>query len=103
GIVFAITFLVVQFSAMAYSPRVVLLFADSRATYHALGIFFATFIYALAALVWTDRESAGRVPLLSIYVVGSLLIVSVVVFAWLIRSVSNLQIQYVLRTIGAHG
>ncbi len=50
GIVFAIAFVMVQFSALAYSPRLVILFANSPTLYHCLGIFFATFIYSLAAL-----------------------------------------------------
>ena len=53
GIVFAIAFVMVQFSALAYSPRLVVMFASSPALYHTLGIFFATFIYSLAALIWT--------------------------------------------------
>ena len=55
GIVFAISFVVVQFGALAYSPRFVAALAGGRLQYHSLGIFFATFTYALAALIWTDR------------------------------------------------
>ena len=43
GIVFAIAFVTVQFSAVAYSPRLVAMFADDPVLYHTLGIFFATF------------------------------------------------------------
>ena len=84
GIVFAIAFVMVQFSALAYSPRVVVLFANSPALYHSLGIFFATFIYSLAALIWTDRSGAGTVPLFSYLLVASLLIMSMLAFARLI-------------------
>src|SRR5215469_15644420 len=59
GIVFAIAFVVVQFSAFAYSPRLVAMFASSPALFHSLGAFFATFTYALAALMWTDRGGSG--------------------------------------------
>ena len=65
GIVFAIAFVLVQFNALAYSPRLVVLFAGSPRLFHTLGIFFATFFYSLAAIVWTDRGGSGRVPLFS--------------------------------------
>src|ERR1700749_1026960 len=55
GIVFAMSFVMVQFSAIAYSPRLVLWFARDRTLFHALGAFTATFIYALFTLAWVDR------------------------------------------------
>ena len=81
GIVFAIAFVVVQFSALAYSPRLVVMFANSPTLYHTLGIFFATFTYSLAALAWTDRGGSGEVPLFSTMLVNVLLIVSMLAFA----------------------
>jgi uncharacterized membrane protein len=103
GIVFAIAFVLVQFSTLAYSPRLVIMFASSPTLFHTLGIFFATFLYSLAALVWTDRGGSGRVPLFSTLLVGTLLIVSVMAFARLVQSLNDLQIHNVLRIIGAHG
>jgi len=103
GIVFAIAFVMVQFSALAYSPRLVFMFASSPALYHSLGIFFATFTYSLVALIWTDRGGSGRVPFLSSWLVEALLIISLLAFARLISSLNDLQIQNVLRTIGARG
>src|ERR1700739_1629360 len=50
GIVFSLTFLMVQFSASAYSPRLVLWVVRDRVMAHALGVFIATFLYAIAAL-----------------------------------------------------
>ena len=50
GIVFAMAFVMVQFSAIAYSPRLVLWFARDRMLFHALGAFMATFVYALFLL-----------------------------------------------------
>jgi uncharacterized membrane protein len=103
GIVFAIAFVAVQFSALAYSPRLVVMFADSPPIYHALGVFFATFTYSLAALIWTDRNGSGTVPFFSTLLVTALLIVSMLAFARLIRSVNNLQIHNVLAVIGTRG
>ena len=42
GIVFAMAFVMVQFSAIAYSPRLVLWFARDRTLFHSLGVFAAT-------------------------------------------------------------
>ena len=50
GIVFSIAFVVVQFSAIAYSPRLVLWFAQDPVLYHSLGVFVATFMYSLFAI-----------------------------------------------------
>src|SRR5262249_27087826 len=46
GIVFSLTFVMVQFSASAYSPRLVLWIVRDPVLSHALGIFSATFLYA---------------------------------------------------------
>jgi uncharacterized membrane protein len=103
GIVFAIAFVMVQFSSLAYSPRLVVMFANSPTLYHSLGIFFATFIYSLAALVWTDRSGSGAVPLFSYLLVTILLVMSMLAFARLIQSINNLQIDNVLQTVGSRG
>ena len=103
GIVFAIAFVMVQFSALAYSPRLVVMFASSPTLYHSLGVFFATFIYALVALIWTDRGGSGTVPLFSYLLVTVLLIISMLAFVRLIRSVNDLQIHNVLQVIGSRG
>jgi uncharacterized membrane protein len=103
GIVFAIAFVMVQFSAVAYSPRLVTLFAASPTLFHTLGIFFATFTYSLVALTWTDRAGSGTVPLFSTLLVTALLVISLLAFARLIQSISTLQIHNVLRIIGEHG
>jgi uncharacterized membrane protein len=103
GMVFAIAFVVVQFSALAYSPRLVVMFASNPTLYHAMGIAFATFTYSLAAIVWTDRGAAGSVPLLSYLTVAVLLVISMIAFVRLIQIVHSLQIQNVLQIIGSHG
>ena len=103
GIVFAISFVVVQFGALAYSPRFVAALAGGRLQYHSLGIFFATFTYALAALIWTDRYGSGTVPMVSTYMVEILLVASMMAFARLIQSLEGLQIHNVLRRIGGKG
>jgi uncharacterized membrane protein len=103
GIVFAIAFVMVQFSAIAYSPRLALWFARDRVLFHSLGIFVATFIYALATLAWVDRNGSGTVPMLSVLMVAALLIVSMLLFSWLIQRLHDLQIVNVLQQIGDKG
>lgn len=103
GIVFAMAFVMVQFNAIAYSPRLALWFARDRILFHALGIFAATFIYALFALAWVDRGGSGTVPLFSCLLVGILLIVSMLLFSRLVQRVGDLQITRVLQIVGDRG
>jgi uncharacterized membrane protein len=103
AIVFSIAFVMVQFSAIAYSPRLVLWFARDPTLFHSLGIFVATFIYALSTLAWVDRGGSGRVPLFSCLLVAVMLITSVLLFARLVQRLSDLQISNVLHTIGDRG
>src|SRR6516162_9376043 len=60
-------------------------------------------VFALAALVWTDRGGSGRVPLFSTLLVGILLIVSMTAFIRLVQSLNDLQIHNVLQVIGTRG
>jgi uncharacterized membrane protein len=101
GIVFSLAFVMVQFSATACSPRLVVWLARDTVLFHSLGAFIATFIYAIATLVWVDREGSGKVPLFSAALVISLLVASAMLFAPLIQRLSNLQAMRVLQYIGS--
>jgi uncharacterized membrane protein len=103
GLVFSLAFVMVQFSATAYSPRLVSWLAGSARMNHTLGIFTATFLYSLAALVWVDRDGAGKVPLLTVTVAIVLLLVSVVFFMLLVERLGTLQITRVLGYTGDLG
>src|SRR5215831_17139113 len=103
GVVFSLTFLMVQFSATAYSPRLVLWFARDPLLAHAFGTFTATFLYAIAALEWLDRGAPGRVPLISALTVLGLLLTSVAMFVGLINRVALLQISRTLAFTGDQG
>ena len=103
GIVFSIAFVVVQFSAVAYSPRLVLWFARDPVLFHSLGVFVATFMYTLSTLAWIDRAGSGRVPLFSFLLVVVMLILSVLLFSKLVQNINNLQITNVLHMIGNRG
>jgi uncharacterized membrane protein len=103
GIVFSLSFVMVQFSATAYSPRLVLWIARDPVMSHALGIFTATFLYAIAALGGVDRSGSGVVPSVSVWVVVILLLASVAMFISLIHRIGLLQVNRMLIFTGDQG
>jgi uncharacterized membrane protein len=103
GIVFSLAFVMVQFSATAYSPRLVLWIARDPVMSHALGIFTATFLYALTALAWVDRNNSGQVPLSSLWIVVALLLASIAMFISLIHRIGMLQVNRMLIFTGDQG
>jgi uncharacterized membrane protein len=103
GIVFSLTFVMVQFSATAYSPRLVLWIARDPVMSHSLGIFTATFLYAIAALAGVDRDGSGRVPSVSVWLVVGLLLASVAMFISLIHRIGLLQVNRMLIFTGDQG
>ncbi|HSV22955.1 MAG TPA: DUF2254 domain-containing protein [Xanthobacteraceae bacterium] len=103
GIVFALAFVTVQFSAIAYSPRLVLWFARDHSLFHSLGTFAATFIFALFTLAWVDREASGWVPQFCGVLVVIMLSFSMLLFSRLIQRLTDLQITNVLQLIGDRG
>jgi uncharacterized membrane protein len=103
GIVFSLAFVMVQFSATAYSPRLVLWIARDPVVSHAIGIFSATFLYAVSALAWLDRGGSGKVPFFSAWIVVLLLLASVGMFIGLINRIGMLQINRMLIFTGNQG
>lgn len=103
GIVFSLAFVMVQFSATAYSPRLVLWVARDSVVSHALGVFSATFLYALVMLAFVDRSASGKVPFLSAWLVFGLLLASIGMFIALIERLGTLQINRILIFTGNHG
>ncbi len=103
AIVFSLTFVMVQFSATAYSPRLVLWVARDRVISHSLGVFTATFLYALAALGGVARSGSETVPFISAYVVLGLLLTSVAMFIALVHRITLLQVNRMLIFTGDQG
>ena len=103
GVVFALAFVMVQFSSMAYSPRLSMWIAQDRVLWHSLGVFTATFLYSLAGIAWVDRYGSGGVPLISSLIVLVLLFVSVGMFIALVERISLLQIHRMLAFTGTQG
>src|SRR5271157_4802683 len=103
GIVFALAFVMVQFSATAYSPRLVLWISRDPVIWHSIGVFNATFLYAIGAIAWVDRNGSGKVPFLSVWVIFALLLASVAMFVALIQRIGLLQINRMLTFTGDMG
>lgn len=103
GIVFSLAFVMVQFSSIAYSPRLVLWFSRDPVISHGMGIFTATFIYSLSALGWVDRDGSGRVPFFSTWLVIILVIASVLLLALLVQRLAALQVSGVISFVGKAG
>ena len=103
AIVFSIVFLMMQFTTAAYSKRLVMLFSSSPISAHALGLFFATFVYALGVLLFVDRNQGGKVPVLSTQLVAVLLVLSMIVLSALTARIALLRITYILQYVGDKG
>jgi uncharacterized membrane protein len=103
GIVFSLVFMMSQFSATAYSPRLVLWIGRDPVISHALGIFTAAFLYSLTALAWVDRNSMGRVPLSGLWMVVLLLLASIVMLMMLINRTAKLRVNRILIFTGDLG
>ena len=94
----------VQFSATAYSPRLVLWVARDRVISHALGVFTATFLYALAALSGVARRRFGNGSLISALCRRSAsLLASVGMFIALVHRITLLQVNRMLIFTGDQG
>jgi len=103
GIVFSLAFVMVQFSSTAYSPRLVLWIARDPTLWHAMGVFSATFLYAIAAMAWVERDGTHGTPFVSSWLVIVLLLASVAMFIALIEKISLLQIHRMLGFTADHG
>jgi uncharacterized membrane protein len=70
---------------------------------HALGIFTATFLYAVAALTGVDRGGSVKVPFISAWIVVALLLTSVTMFISLVHRIGVLQVSRMLIFTGDQG
>ena len=103
GIVFSLAFVMVQFSAVAYSPRLVSWISRDPVIWHSIGVFTATFLYAIADMAWIDRTGSGRVPFFGTWIVILLTLASVGMFIALIQRLALLQISHMLAFTGNLG
>lgn len=97
GFVFSALFVILQFSATAYTPRLVReIGRHARLMGHAFGVFTGTFVYALLAIRLVELEG-GRGTNTGAMVIALLwLIASIVLFMFLVPRVRTLSITHVL-------
>ncbi len=102
GFVFSILLLAVQFGSSQFSPRMLRRFLRDPTTKVSLGIFMATFIYALLVLRVVGTASDQEfVPSNSISIALLLLLLSMIMFLRLIsRTTQGLRVAAVLTELG---
>ena len=90
GLVFSITIVVLQLTSSQFSPRVLRTFLRDLQTQWSLGVFVATFVYAVMVLRTVDStDGAVFVPTLATTLGVVLLLVSVGVFISYIHHVAT--------------
>jgi uncharacterized membrane protein len=104
AMVFSTTFIAIQLAGAQYSPRVVRVFVRSRLTHITLGLFLATFVVSMSALVDTRGRTPERVPVLTVGIVVVLLLTTLGVFVVFVHGMSMvLRIQYLSARITRDG
>jgi uncharacterized membrane protein len=103
AIVFSLTFVMVQFSGTAYSPRLVLWLAEDPLISHALGIFTGAYLYSISAIAWVDRNNVEGVSILGAIVAVVWLLAAVAAFIALIKRIAVLQVNRMLTFTGDQG
>jgi uncharacterized membrane protein len=101
GLVFSITVVVLQLTSSQFSPRVLRTFLRDRLTQAALGVFVATFVYAVLVLRTISSGDVLFVPALSTTVALLLLLGSVAMFVAYIHHVATaIQATSIIGAIG---
>ncbi|MBK8294501.1 MAG: DUF2254 domain-containing protein [Solirubrobacterales bacterium] len=105
GFVFSILLLAVQFGSSQFSPRMLRRFLRDPTTKVSLGMFMATFIYALFVLRAIQPANNDQfIPDFSVMISILLLLASMVMFLRLIsRTTQGLRVASVLQDLGRDG
>lgn len=90
GLVVSIAVVVVTFGASQYTPRLVNRFRRDPAVKHALGVFAAPTVFALASLRNVGRDGSAVVPSLTVAVNVVLLVVALLAFFGLVSRLLDL-------------
>jgi len=104
GLVFTVTMLVLQLASNQLSPRVIRTFLRDRYTQLVLGVFIATFLYALLVLRRITSEPAGEpfVPALSVWLALLFVMLSVGLFVYYIHHMTQaMRPSFVMHGIAA--
>lgn len=91
GLVFSITIVVLQLTSSQFSPRVLRNFLGDRGNQLSLGVFVATFTYALVVLRSVRGADEGEpfVPRVAVTAAFGLLLTSIGVFLYYIDHIAN--------------
>ncbi|MDH4144361.1 MAG: DUF2254 domain-containing protein [Acidimicrobiia bacterium] len=91
GLVFTITVVTLQLASSQFSPRVLRSFLRDRGSQVSLGVFTATFVFALVVLsqVRTGAVGAAFVPRLSVSLTFGLVITSLVTFIYYVNHITQ--------------
>ena len=102
GLVFTITIVVLQLTSSQFSPRVLRTFLRDRLSQVSLGVFVATFVYAVTVLrTVSSVEDSTFVPAIATTVGVVLLFVSVAMFVGYIHHIAtSIQVSSILTAIG---
>lgn len=104
GLVFSITIVVLQLASNQFTPRILKRFLATHSGQYTLGIFLATFLYALTVLRDVRGGGDGQpafVPQLSVSVSFLLVLGSVVAFIFYIQEVTSMiQVSEVISLLG---
>ena len=102
GLVFTISVVVLQLASSQFSPRVLRTFLRDRGSQVPLGIFTATFVYALIVLVQVRVGSVGPVfvPALSITVSFVLVMCSLIAFVYFVNHVAqSIRLTHIVESV----
>ncbi|MFM7536043.1 MAG: DUF2254 domain-containing protein [Acidimicrobiales bacterium] len=100
AVVFSTTLVAIQLAGGQYSPRAVRIFVRSRLTHVTLGLFLATFMFALNGLVEVRSRSGTIVPAVTVTAVYLLLLATIAAFIAFVHGMSKiLRVQYLLTKI----
>ena len=103
GLVYSVTMLVLQLASSQLSPRVMRTFLRDRGTQGVLGLFIATFLYALLVLreIRSPPNGTAFVPAIAVTLVYVLLVASVAAFVFYIHHMAEaIRAAHVLHSVG---
>ncbi|OWY60351.1 hypothetical protein B7486_69650, partial [cyanobacterium TDX16] len=106
GLIFTVTIVALQLASSQFSPRVLSTFLRDRSTQVCLGIFVATFTYALLVLadVRIAADETALVPTFSMTVALALALASIGAFIYYAHSISqHLRVARLVETVAAAG
>jgi uncharacterized membrane protein len=100
GVVFSVTILALTLASQQFGPRMMRNFVRDVGNQVTLGVFVATFVYAVLALVTINSLSPRFVPYLSTSVAEALLLVDLLVLIYFIHHIAkSIQLPEVIAGI----